>query len=91
MNYCIDCKVLLTPDNTYTRKRYRKDGTARLENNTRCHTCRKAKDYKSRVDPTRYSARADLSHTGPCGVEHLFFCQLKPTAKPRREPESVDN
>jgi hypothetical protein len=68
-------------DFTIRKRRREKDGAIRLEYNTRCKECqRKVNKQKDDYIPTngKHGVKAVVMHTGPEGVERLFFCKVKP-------------
>ena len=58
------------------KKRYRKDGSYLVQYDGKCKLCRQENDRARRIKTT---TQKKLAHTGPTGVDNVFFCQVRPT------------
>ena len=82
MKKCIDkdCKHDLQPLEAFThRKRYRKDGSFRIEVSSTCKECVNIKHSIRQKEGYVYSegksgVQTPHKHEGPKGLERMFFC-----------------
>jgi len=83
MKKCIDkgCQHNLQPLEAFThRKRYRKDGSYRIDISERCKECTNRLARARKKDNYVYSdgkcgVQTPHKHEGPKGLERMFFCK----------------
>ena len=83
MKKCIDkdCKHDLQPLEAFThRKRYRKDGSYRIDVSGKCKEClnRGAKKRKKTIyvySEGKSGVQTPHKHEGPKGLDRMFFCK----------------
>ena len=65
--------------NFFVFKKLNRSGSIRLEYSPRCRACHREFCKAASRKRAGWPSKAELKHTGPKGVEKLFFCTLQPT------------
>lgn len=77
---CLDCGITKPLDKnhfTYTSKFHKEKQRRVIYFNWRCRICYNLTSNKDVIRTGRsHGMRRDLHHTGPVGIEYIFFCKL---------------